>query len=131
MRYLLLLLLAIPAVAQSDLPDRGTLADIEGKIKIYIDADAEHIRPIEKAIKKPFSIASKVAEAEIFLEYKTLSTQEVTSMKLILETGQLTAYFYRDKQKIVVWMASDSKGGAGGPANNLTKRFIKELGKKR
>lgn len=119
---LLLLLLAVPVAAQTDLPDRGTIADLKGKVKIYIVASAKHIKSIEKATKKTFTFVSSPSDAEFFLEYRVLSMKEVSALQIEIETGQMDAFFYRDNRKVVAW--SDS-GKSGNTAETLAKRFVK------
>ena len=42
---------SISAYAQTDLPDRGSMADIKGKTKIFIVADAQNTKQILKGQK--------------------------------------------------------------------------------
>jgi hypothetical protein len=123
---LIFLVFVSSAFAQSDLPDIGSLADIKGKTKLYIIADAESRKPIIKRIdkQKGLAIVNKPDEAEFFLEYKTLSRERITSLEIPFDTGQLDAFCYHDKKKVIAW--SQSKIG-GYPPDALIKRFLKEF----
>jgi hypothetical protein len=130
MKFLLLLLLTIPAFAQSDLPDRGDIADIKGKTKVYVAADGEHYDAITKALAKHFTLSPKAADADFFLAYESLSRDVVGPSRMHLEKGQLTAYYYRDKTKVIAW--SDHRVGGGFKADTskeLVKRFLKAFTK--
>lgn len=130
MKFALILLFAASCFGQSALPDRGTLADIQGRTKVYVIADAEHFASVEKAISKKLVIVNSAADAEFFLEYQTLSTKTVGPSGMSLETGQLEAYFNREKQKVIAWSASKTGGAFNGDTSmRLTKQFIKDLTK--
>jgi hypothetical protein len=119
MKYLLLLLLAVPCFGQ----DRGNTTELKGS-KCFVIGDAHHIKAIEKVVKK-LTFVSARADADFFLEYRTIEIKYVSSLDLPIETGQLDAYYFRDKDKIVVWSESTSSGGS--TAAKLAKRFIKAL----
>lgn len=128
MKFLLFLLLTVPAFAQ--LPDRGSINDLKGMTKVYVIADADSYKPIVKQLKS-LSVVSKPTDAEFFLEYKPLSETTVGPTGMHLATGEMSAYVVgRDGHKILAW--SDSlTGGAfrGDTGSKLAKRFIKALDK--
>lgn len=127
MKFLLLLLLAIPAFTQ-DLPDRGQLSDLKGRTKAYIVADGGHYKAIEKAIKKQYTLTSKASDADIFFGYKTLSRDEVGKTHMYLENGQLDVYYFRDKTQVVSW-SSNKWGEDYKTAKDLVDQFLKEINK--
>jgi hypothetical protein len=130
MKFLLLLLLAIPVFSQSDLPDRGKLSDLTGKTKVYISADGEHYEAIEKGIKKQFKIADKASEADFILSYESLANRVVGPTSIHLEKGQLTAYYFRDKTKVIAWTQTHDDGAfKAATSKALISRFLKAWSK--
>jgi hypothetical protein len=126
---LFLIALAAISFAQSELPDRGSLADIKGKSKVYIIADGENTKQILKAMKGQSAVVrvDRPEDAEFFLEYKEIADRRSeTSLQLMVVTGQLDVYTYRDKRKVIAW--TDSKvSGMHWPSLTLTKKFLKEF----
>ena len=105
MKFLLILLFAIPVFAQP--PTYGELSEIEGKTVYYLVADDSRVRAvIEKEIGSLLKPARDPEKAELFVEYKVLAREETNSIWGQLETGELRVYYYRDKKQIVVWSES-------------------------
>lgn len=137
MKYLLPLIILtfvqINLAQESNLPDHGSIADLKGKTKAYIIADAENTKQILKGLKnqKVLIVVNRPEDAEMFLDYKeTAPRSSVTSLEMSSITGQLDVYIYRQKRKIIAW--SDSKVSAlRWPSLSLTKRFVKEFTNKR
>lgn len=128
MKCLLLLLLSVPAFAQ--LPDHGDIADLKGKTRVYIVADGDAYTAINKAVAKRLTVVSKSADAEFFLEYKTISRTTNPIAGFTLENGQLDAYVLQDKSRLVAWSDHLTGGGfKGDTAKQLAQRFIKVLTK--
>jgi hypothetical protein len=137
MKYLLpifLLLFAGCVFAQSDLPEIGKIEDVKGKSKVYLIADGESKKAMVKKLDaSPFVVVGKSDEAEIFIEYKTISRQPFGILPgATTETGQLDVFLFRDKKKIIGWSGSQTGGGFGGDtASKLLSKFVKELSKKK
>lgn len=130
MKFLLLMFLfAVPLLAQTDLPDRGELADLKGMSKVYVVANAEHFKMVKKELAKSFTLVNKADEADFFLEYKILSTSQNTSLRIDSETCQLDAYLFRDKRKVVAWSESTFDGAFSTATQSLTKKFKKAFAK--
>lgn len=129
---ILILLLAAAAFAQSDLPELGTIADIVGKTRMYIVADAEARKSILKKLgdKSGITIATKPGDAEFFLEYRTLDRDRVTMMEIPVETGQIDVYYYRDKQKVIAWSNSGGGGFRDDTPGSIMGKFLKAYNKK-
>lgn len=126
-----LLLFTAAAFGQSDLPDKGTLADIKGKTKIYIAADTINSKALAKELgkHKSFTNAATAAGAEIFVEYKRIGDLKyVSGLQIPIETGQVDVYFYRDGKKVIVWSEAGSKD-TKSPAGSLFKKFFKAIAK--
>lgn len=122
MKFLLLLLLTAPLYAQ--LPDRGNIGDIKGMSKVYVFADGDYYKAIVKNVK--FVQVDRPEDAEFFLEYKTLSRTISGPTNMSLETGELMAYTYKDKRKVIAWSDSLTAGGfKGDAAGKLARRFMK------
>lgn len=125
------MLFAGPALAQSDLPETGTLSDLAGRTRVYLIADGEARPAMLKLIEKQkgLTVTGKPDDAEFFLEYKSVSRQEF-GFGGTTETGQLYAFFYRDKRKVIAWERSGTGGGfKGDTAKSLTKKFFSDLSK--
>lgn len=124
--FVLFVFCSVPAFAQAELPDRGTISDLKGKTKIYINAPTKHLKYIEKEVKKTFTIVSKADDADFVLEYKTLSLMKSGgSLNLDEETGQMDAYFFKDARKVIAWSDSAESGFKDEPNTKLSKRFVK------
>ncbi len=116
---------------QTDLPITGSIADIKDLSKIYVVADNESRKAILKQVKKQkiFVIVDNPDDAELFIEYKTISRRTVAMMTT--ETGQMDVFIYRDKRKVIAWSDSSTGGGFNGDtANGLIKKFLKVTKKK-
>src|SRR5687768_2239782 len=101
MKFLVLLLLMIPCFAQSDLPDRGQIADLKGKSKVFIVADGEHFDAIKKVAGDRFEVVGRSANADFFIAYKTLSRDEVGKTEMFVEHGQLDVYYLDASRKVI------------------------------
>ena len=127
-----ILVFAFAAFGQSDLPDKGSLSDIVGKTKVYIVADGDAAKVIQKQINKSdvLSGVSKADDAEIFVEYRSLARNSLPPTGIQTETGQIDVCYFREKRKVIAWSGSHT-GGAfkGDAANYLIKKFLKELSK--
>jgi len=104
MKFLLILLFALPALGQ-DLPKFGELSEIKGKTVYYVVADNSQVR---ETIAKEIGVVPvrDPEKAEVFVEYKALSHHPSNTIFGEMETGELRVYYYQDKKQIVVW--SDS-----------------------
>jgi hypothetical protein len=120
------LILAIATLAQSDLPDKGTLADIKGKSKVYLAIDAENIKAVQKEIQKQkqLQVVDKAEDSEFIIEYKKTNLRYVTDFNFPVETGQLDVYFSRNSKKVIVWTESGSKS-MKPPSADLVNKFLK------
>lgn len=130
MKFLLILLFAVSAYAQ--LPDRGSLADIKGLSKVYIIADPDSLKRIEKHTAKIFKSVNSPDDAEFFIEYKTLERERVTSLQIPTETGQMDVYINRKDKKVIAWSMVEYGGGWSGDTpgalvKQLVKAFTKQL----
>ena len=129
---LLILVFSAAVFAQSDLPEIGRLTDIKDKTKVYIVADAYNLKWILKSFDKQKTLVrvDKPDDADFFLEFKTIASGEYQSVysSMRYETGQLDAYYLRDKKKVVAWSDS-AKSGLNMPSIQLIKRFLKEFAK--
>lgn len=125
----LLLLLSIPAFAQADLPDKGSLAEIKGKTKFYLitdDSNSEkHI--LKQVVKhKSLTVVMRADDAEFFIEYRTLKRAETGRgiAEMLSEQGQMDIFYRRNGRKVIVW--SDVHIG-GMPYRSLAKKAMKIL----
>lgn len=127
---LMLFLLTNIVIAQTDLPDKGSISEIKGKSKIYFNADAIRIKYLSKELEKNHNLAvvEKTTDAEFFIQYTLLETEYVTSLHLPIETGQLDVYYFKNGKKTVVWSKGTAKGGRG-PADTLLRQFLKDFTK--
>ena len=117
---------------QTDLPITGSLPDIKDLSKLYLVADNKSRKAILKQFEKQkvFVIVDKPDDAELFIEYKTISRQPFAMMGTT-ETGQMDVFIYRDKRKVMAWSESTTGGGfKGDTANRLIKKFLKVTKKK-
>jgi len=115
-------------LGQNDLPTIGTFDDIKGLSKGYVVADNESLKAMLKELKKQpaFTLVDKPDDAEFFLEYKTISRQQLGLTGGTTETGQLDAYVRRDGKKVVAWSQSTTGGGfKGDTAHRLIEKFLK------
>lgn len=131
MKYLLPLFLALfgcVASGQIDLPDKGSLADIKGKTKVYLAADAFNLKLMVKEFHKQTVLheVGSAKDADFIIEYKT--TFQSSQGLLGVETGEVDVYVLRDNKKIIVWSES-AKNGLNLPSTTLTKKFLKAFQK--
>lgn len=122
---------AASVFGQTDFPDKGTLADIKGKTKAYLIADAVNAKLVIKALGKSnaVTLVDKADNAEFFIEFKTIGDpQPVGTTGFAVRQGELTVYVIRDKRKVIAW--SDGVSTAFKyPAADLTKKFLKAIEK--
>lgn len=124
MKYLLILLFAVSAYGQ--LPDRGSLSDIKGLSRVYVIADADSLKRIERHTGKVFKSVNGPDDAEFFIEYKTLDRERVTSLGIPFETGQMDVYINRQEKKVVAWSLVEKGGGfSGDTPGALAKKLVK------
>lgn len=107
-----LLYMASRGFGQTNLPEVGTLDALKGKTKVYLIADGESKKSITKKLDKLLTIVGVPADAEFFLEYTIIDRDRVAGM--IMETGQIDAFYYRDKIKVIAWTGSKVGGGFKG-----------------
>lgn len=134
-RICLIVIVAIVALsgkiyAQSDLPVIGSLEDIKGLSKVYVIADTDSRKAIVKEIEssKGLSIVGDPADAEFFLEYKSISkdTRQTGIFRVTSEKGQLEAFVNRGGKKIVAFSESTTgSANKGDTAHRLTETFLK------
>lgn len=130
-----LVLLVAPMVvfSQTDLPITGSIDDIKNRSKVYLIADNESRKAILKQLEKQkvFAIVNKPDDAEFFIEYKTISRQQLSMFGGTTETGQMDVYIFRDNKKVIAWSESTTGGGfKGDTANRLIKKFLNATKKK-
>lgn len=128
---LVFFLLGSSILAQSDFPKYGTLADLDGLSKYYINADAEAKEQIEKRLKKlGWKAVGDPVEAEIFVEYRELAQNETLFMRLA--RGQMDIFIFRDGSRVVAW-SKVASGGAykGNVAHKLSGQFLDALKKRK
>lgn len=127
---LFLILFIVHGVAgQTDLPEYGKLGDLVGKARVYVIADGDHRKAIIKNLErqKELSVVSSTGEADMYIEYRTLARNSLPPSGIQTETGQIDAFYYRDKKKVIAWTNSTTAGGfKGDTANSLIKKFVKE-----
>lgn len=125
---LLLLLFALPVIAQSDLPDKGSIDELRGKTKFYLITDdaftPKHILPAFR--KLAIENVGRADDAEFFIEYRTLRRPDRAkgASEAFFEEGQMDIYFRRGDRKVVVW--SEAKLGLA-PYKSLAKKAAKIL----
>jgi hypothetical protein len=134
LKLFIFLSLVLPAYAQ--LPDKGTVADLKGKTRYYLDADADAAKPISKELKRRgFTEVSKAADADFVIEFRTLSQKEKGDPVFHVQTNtvrrcEMTAYFIRDGQKVVAWSGVKEGGEWSLRAElALPRRFVDDLKK--
>jgi hypothetical protein len=125
--FILCLLLAFPALAQSDLPVIGQLSDIRGKTHYYLTAPAQERKLLLKEMDKLKSgliLVGNPDEAEFFIEYSEKPEQSEFG-----RNGQMDVYIYREKRKVVVWSEGKLSNGTTPPYLVLPRRFVKDYKK--
>jgi hypothetical protein len=139
---IIILMLALAAFGQTDLPIIGKVSDLTGKTKVYLLAETTKSREkIQKILNKDktFQIVADAKDADFILEFKPISKTQPASLGIgrFEDVAEMTAYFYNpEKRKVVAWsMTKDKyKKGWGGTKENenfLTNEFLKVVkGKK-
>lgn len=115
-------LLSLVAYAQTDLPERGSIEEIRGKSRYYLNADAYSARLIDPHLK--MKRVDKAEDADFIIEYRKLSELYLGGGAGTMETGEMTVYRYRDGKKVIVWQRDDS---GVAPMRGLAKRFRREM----
>jgi hypothetical protein len=127
---LLILILSLTGMAQTDLPDKGALTDIKGKNKAYLVSDTQNAKVITKEISKKKNalvLVNKAADADFVVEYRTTATEPTkSSLDISIVTGQMDVYTLQDGKKTIVWTDSSTKS-MSYPSVALINRFIKAL----
>jgi hypothetical protein len=120
---LLLLTLTVSAFAQ-DLPEYRTLADLSGRTRVYVEADAASRKAIAEKLKKQFTIVDVPENAEFFILFKVTNTERITSLDIPFDTGEMFAYYMDGKRRIITWSHSTSAESRKLPSK-LVNVFIK------
>jgi hypothetical protein len=129
-----ILLLALVAFGQDDLPIIGKVSDLSGKIKVYLSAPAtksrERIQKIlDKDKDKTFQIVADPKEADFILEFKPITKTRYP----IEDSAEMTAYFYNsEKRKVVAWSQTYDRfkkviGKLRENEDALTEQFLKAV----
>jgi hypothetical protein len=121
--------------AQVDLPDKGSVADLVGKGRYYLDADADAAKQIRKEMKKSHLVEVQVvAEADFVIEFRILSEKEKPATGGLFPTSNtvrrasMTAYYFRNGKKVVAWSDVKEGGDFSRPAASaLPLRFLSAL----
>jgi hypothetical protein len=127
LKTLLLTLLLVP-VAYSQLPDKGSIADLKGKTHYYLDAPEDQAKYVRKELKKSnLKEVKSVDDAEFVIEYRILSPNgTLTAAELLSQRAEMNVYFLRpDGRKVVVF--EGVKQGGLHLATALPHRFREEL----
>jgi hypothetical protein len=129
---LLILAFALPGLAQSELPEIGSLADIKGLTKFYVVADQADREKITKVLAKRPELkpVGKPDESEFFIEYRELS-RDSFGFGGTMARGQMDVYVMRTGKKLIAWSDTATGGGfksavAGDLAGKLLKAMKKE-----
>jgi hypothetical protein len=137
MKFLLLTLALLFNFQPSDeMPERGTMADLQGLQKVYVATDDDDAyQMISKTLKgyKALEIVNSPKNADFILEYKVL-TRDVAAGRGgadLAKRSQLRAVLRRDAARVVAWSESETLDVNDGftmsrPNEiNLTLNFIK------
>lgn len=116
----------------AQLPDKGTAADLRGKTKFYLDAEADQAKMIRKVLKGSDLVeVARLADAEFVLEFRILSQKEKAELggmfpaSNTVRRAQLTAYYLRAGDKIIAYEGVKEGGQWSRPAAlSLSKRFL-------
>jgi hypothetical protein len=127
MKFVLILLFALPAFAQAGLPDHGSVADLKGLKKVHVIAGAEDLKRVKKELAKHYELVADTAEAEFVLEYHAPSHAKNDTHKLHGELHKLDAYFYRLNKRVIAWSESRFDGAFSSAVVTLTKDFLKAV----
>ena len=127
---LIIAIVAPTAFAQSDLPTMSTIAEIRGKTKYYVIADADDREKIIKVLKKrpELETVGSPDDAEFFVEYRQGEANDIAFAHFA--KGQMDVFVKRDGKKIVAW-SETATGGAfkSAVAGELAGKLIKALKK--
>lgn len=124
---------AIFAAGQSELPEYGSLADIAGRSKIYVNAEPDDRAAIIKELKKKkdFTIVNKADDAEFFIEYKMLSQNQVGPTNMNLARGRMDVYTRGDGKNKIAWSKTETNGAfKSAVAKALIKEFLRAIEKR-
>lgn len=116
---------------QSNLPETGSLDDIQGMTKYYVIGTQQDREKISKVLGKRDDLVAvgKAEDAQFFVEYREISRDE--KMMMTIARGQLDVFTQRDGKKVVAWSDSASGGGyKSAVAGELASKFLKALKKK-
>lgn len=132
---LLILMLSVVTFAQSDLPEIGSLEDLKGKTRYYLNSPAKERKQILKELdtkKTGLELVSNPDDADFIVEYKVLDSKEkpfLISSSITSTTAQLDVYFYRDGKKIMAWSEGKTSSFRTEPYLALPRQLIKDLKK--
>ena len=126
--------LGFSGFGQTDQPIIGSLSEIRGLTKYYVEANTVDRDKIRKELKSvsQFEPVNDPSEAQFFVAYKTISERTGGSIPYSIATGQMDVYFLRDGKKVLAWSASGSAGGykaavAGKLSGQFKKAFKKQF----
>lgn len=137
LKFAVLTLLLFPIAAYSQLPDKGKIADIAGKTRFYLDAEADQAKMIRKELKKSdLKEVDTANEADFVVEFRILSQKEkpmtggLFPESNTVRRGEMNVYYLRDGKKVVVFSDVKEGGELSRPAASaLPRRFLAELKK--
>jgi hypothetical protein len=135
LKIVLLTLLLFPVAAYSQLPDKGSIADIAGKTRFYLDTEADQAKLIRHELKKSgLKEVTSVNEADFVIEFHILSQKEKPMTGGLfpdsntVRRGEMNVYYLRDGKKVVVFSDVKEGGSFSRPAASaLPRRFLAEL----
>ena len=122
-----LVLGAFVVSAQEKRPDYGTIADLKGLTKVYVNAPSTERRKIILAeLKKApsLTVVNSPDQAEFFLEYRVIDETHPMAM-LNFVKAEMAAYTVKDGRKRIAW--SETKGETNRA--DLPRAFVKALKK--
>lgn len=136
--FLLLLFLSPVALfAQSDLPEKGTVSDLSGKSRYYLDAETDHAKMIRRELRKSgLTEVLKPSEADFVIQFRILSQKEKPQLGGLfpksntVQRGEMIVYFFREQNKVIAWSDVKEGGDFSRPAASaLPRRFLEAFAK--
>lgn len=106
LKFVLLTLLLFPVAAYSQLPDKGTVADLAGKTRYYLDASPDYAKYVRKELKKShLKEVNSLDDADFVIEYRIVAPNGTdTAAGLLSQRAEMTVYFFRPNgRKVVVF----------------------------
>jgi hypothetical protein len=126
LKYVLLTLLFVfPAYSQ--LPDKGTVADLHGKTHYYLDASEDQAKYVRKELKRSeLKEVRSMDDADFVIEFRILSPNGTDrASDLLSQRAEMNVYFLRNGRKVVAF--AGVKQGGLHLATALPHRFLEEL----